>query len=478
MACPLHRADSSPPGNARVSGTAGANAYRPPMPVLASGRVPALSLLWAVLFNPLQVWRQQHFEETLVVERTPLGKRLVISDPDLIRWILVDNARNYVRDSLQQRLLHRVTGRSLFLVEGKEWQLQRKILAPHFAARTLDRHLAGMAAAAKDAVDRFLALGDESFDLEREMWTLTVDVLARTLFSGLLTESPAAVADNLSRFSNTNGPVEIGDLLGLPPWLPGIRRISGWRATAQARQRARRILDATVAAGGAPGAGFLAALLAARHEESGAAISDRVIRDNISTILGAGSDTAAVTLGWALFLLSQVPHVRAAVEAEVDAWTDDAVPTQESLDKLVWTRATIEETMRLFPPAPMIGRMSLGEDILNGSRYPAGTTVLIVPWVLHRHASIWSDPDVFVPERFLPERRELIPRYGYLPFGAGPRVCLGMGFAMQEAIVVLATLIKHLRIERADCQPVRLRHCITLRSANPLRMRASPRQPS
>lgn len=450
--------------------------FRPPAPEPPSSPVPTLQLLWAIFFNPLYVWRRLHFEDLVVVERTVLGTRLVVSDPALIKWILVDNAQNYVRDSLQQRLLYRMTGRGVFSAEGSDWQVQRKLLAPYFSAKALVAYLPGMVAAAEDAVKRFCSSSDEGFDLGCEMSTLTVDVLGRSVFAGGLSEPPASIADSVRQFADTNGPVEVGDLFRLPAWIPGVRRILGWRATALVRQRARRIVAEAKASGPPQKIDFLSALLSARHPETGEALGDRKIEDNVSTLIGAGSDTVAVALTWAIFLLSQTPRAREAVEDEVDVHLKDGVPTADMPSKLVWTRAVIEEAMRLYPPAPMIGRMSRSEDRLGGERFSAGTTILISPWVLHRHARLWSDPDMFEPERFLPGRRELIPRYAYLPFGAGPRVCLGMGFAMQEAVVVLATLIKHLRFERADDYPIRLRQCITLQTVAPLRMRIRPRQ--
>ena len=450
--------------------------FRPPAPELPSGPVPLLKLLWAVFFNPLYVWRRQHFEDPVVVEQTILGARLVVSDPALIKWILVDNAQNYVRDGLQQRLLYRMTGRGVFSAKGSNWQLQRKLLVPYFSAKALVAYLPGMTAAVEDAVNRFRSLADEEFDLGCEMSTLTVDVLGRTIFAGELSESPSSIADSVRKFADTNGPVEVGDLLGLPPWIPGVRRLLGWRATSRVRQRARRIVAAAKATELVQKIDFLSALLSARDPETGEGLGDRAVEDNVSTLIGAGSDTVAVALTWAIFLLSQATRAREAVETEVDNHLKDGVPTVDMLDKLVWTRAVIEEAMRLYPPAPMIGRMSRCADNLGGEQFPAGTTILISPWVLHRHSRLWSDPDIFEPERFLPGRREQIPRYAYLPFGAGPRVCVGMGFAMQEAVVVLATLIKHLRFERADDRPIRLRQCITLQTVAPLRMRIRPRQ--
>jgi cytochrome P450 len=201
-----------------------------------------------------------------------------------------------------------------------------------------------------------------------------------------------------------------------------------------------------------------------------------VIESNVSTLIGAGSDTVAVALTWAIYLLSQTPHVRLAVEAEVDAHTQDASLTLEALDKLVWTRAVIEEAMRLYPPTPVIGRMACNEDRLGAERIPTGATILISPWVIHRHTRLWDEPDQFKPERFLPGRRDQIARFAYLPFGAGPRICLGMSFAMQEAVAVLATLIRYVHFERADNSPVQLCQRFTLQTETPLLMRARARR--
>jgi cytochrome P450 len=308
------------------------------------------------------------------------------------------------------------------------------------------------------------------------MSALTVDVLGRTIFTHGLGESPAAIADNVRCFADANGPVELGDLIGLPPWLPGVRRILGWRATASVHQRARRIIAEAKLPGRSQESELFSALFSASDPETGKTLDARALEGNVSTLIGAGSDTVAVALTWSIFLLSQAPHVREAIEAEVDTHLTTEPLTMDTLKELVWTRAVVEESMRLYPPAPMIGRMACKEEMLGRVRVPAGAAILISPWVLHRHARLWSEPDMFDPERFLPGRRDQIPRFAYLPFGVGPRVCLGMGFAMQEAVAVLATLIKHLRFERADNKPIRLRQCITLQTDAPLRMRIIPRQ--
>jgi cytochrome P450 len=435
-----------------------------------------LQLLYAALFNPLSLWRREHFDEPVVTVRTVLGTSVIVNEPTMVKRVLIDNAANYVRDRLQQRILVRMTGRSVFLANDADWRVQRKALAPFFSAKALASYLSGMIAAAEDAAGSLRTANAEGIVLGREMAALTVDVLGRTIFTPGLGQSPDIIATSVRRYTDVNGPVELGDLFRLPPWLPGVRRLLGWRATDRVRKRARRLIAEAKSARRPPDGDIVSALLAARTPETGSALDAQVIESNVSTLIGAGSDTVAVALTWAIFLLSQAPQVREAVEAEVDAHLMRGPLTLEALDKLVWTRAVIEEAMRLYPPTPVIGRMACGDDDLGGECVPAGATILISPWVIHRHTRLWDEPDMFEPERFLPGRREHIPRFAYLPFGAGPRICLGMGFAMQEAVALLATLVGHVRFERSDNSPVRLCQRFTLQTEAPLRMRISARR--
>lgn len=430
-----------------------------PAPSDLPGPLPLFRLLRAILSNPLDMWSREHFETPVVVTRTVLGSRVVVSDPGAIRRILIDNAANYVRDDIQQRILRRTTGRSLFSAEGAEWRLQRRALAPFFSADALAGYLPGMLAAANHLVARLGAISGP-VELDRDLGAATVDVLGRTILAGALGEPTADISASLRRFAGATGAVGLGDLIGLPAWLPAFRPLLAWPVLRQVRNRARRI----AAAGDCP---LVTALRAARDPETGCSLSRREIEDNISTLIGAGSDTLAAALTWSVFLLGQSPASRAAVEAEVDGLAIQP----DSLGRLAWTQAVVEEAMRLYPPAPLIGRMAVAEDVLAGQRFAAGTVFLIAPWVVHRHARLWSEPNAFQPERFLPGQRANIPRGAYLPFGAGPRTCIGMGFAMQAALVLLARLVQELRFERADERPVRLRQCVTLQPRDGLWMR-------
>jgi cytochrome P450 len=432
-------------------------------------------LLASILSNPVESWGREHFEEPIVFNSTAFGNRVVVSDPAAIKRVLVDNAENYVRDDLQRRILLRTTGRSLFSAEGDQWQWQRRLFAPLFTRSKLADYVPGMAAAAVAATARLAGTAKgASADIAAEMAHTTLDVVARTILPDALAEDLADASTSIRRFADGAGAVSLVDLLKLPIWIPGLRRLRAFRSTRAVTERARRIVARRRRLAGqekhAPADDLVSLMLAARDAETGAAMSEREIEDNISTFLGAGSDTVAGALTWSLYLLSQSPEFRDTIEREIDAVVAGGPMTLEVVERLPFTRAVIEEAMRLYPPAPLLGREARRDDVLCGRRIAAGSAVVIAPWLVHRHRLLWDDPLVFDPRRFLPPRRERIHRFSYLPFGAGPRICIGMNFAMQEAVIVLAHLLRSLRFHLASGASVRVFQCVTLRPQGGLPM--------
>jgi cytochrome P450 len=198
---------------------------------------------------------------------------------------------------------------------------------------------------------------------------------------------------------------------------------------------------------------------------------------NIVTFIGAGHETTANTLSWSIYLLSQDERARTRIEREVDEVLGDKPFEPHHLDRLVYTRAVLDEAMRLYPPAPFLSRAAIQDDRIGELHIPAGSVVTIAPYVLHRHHTLWDEPDAFRPERFLPEERGRIDRFAYLPFGAGPRVCIGASFALQEAVIVLATIVRAVRLDLAEGVDVTPLHQITLRPHHGLPMRLTHRSP-
>jgi cytochrome P450 len=217
---------------------------------------------------------------------------------------------------------------------------------------------------------------------------------------------------------------------------------------------------------------LLSRLVAAKDADDGAGLTPAEVRDEVITIFMAGYETTAVTMTWVWYLLSQHPEVEAKLHAELDAVLGDRAPDAADVPKLAYARMIIEETMRLYPPAPGISvRRALEADELCGARIRAGTQIIVSPWVLHRHRKLWNDPLRFDPERFAPEQSVNRPRFAYLPFGGGPRVCIGATLAMTEATLILAILARRFRLQLSAGQRIKLQTRITLRPRNGLKMR-------
>jgi cytochrome P450 len=412
----------------------------------------SLESLWVLRRNPIETWTKFHFEEPIVVGPTVLGTVAVVSAPAAIRRFLVDNAANYVRDGLQRRILGGALGNGLFLAEGEDWRMQRRTLAPLFTPKTVAGYAAATDAAAQDLVARWLRLREgRVIDVQPEMARATLDVLARTIFSDGLGRDPSAFTDALSGFFLTLGRLDPADLLNFPDWVPRLTRLAGRKALAVykdvvdiesliSRRKALLAEDRTSAP-----RDILTLLLEAEDPQTGVGLSGAEVRANITTFIGAGHETTANALIWSLFLLSLSAEWRARLAAEADAVLPG--PVESYAERLVETRAVIEEAMRLYPPAASISRAALDADTLAGRRIRKGTLVIASQWVLHRHRLLWDEPDLFDPRRFLPGAREKIDRFAYLPFGAGPRICIGAAFALQEAAILLAHIMRSFTLE-------------------------------
>ncbi len=358
--------------------------------------------------------------------------------------------------------------------EGDEWRLQRRTLAPIFNARTVQGFSEAMNAAGARLGRRLVRRDGKQVDVALEMTRVTLDVLERTIFTQGLPSDPDALGRAITRFLEAVGPIDPLDVFGVPDFVPRIGRL---RARPAGRFFAEVVDEliarrkALMARGEAP-RDLLTLLLEAQDPETGNGLSDLAVKANIVTFIAAGHETTANSLTWTLYCLSQDPAAQARIEAEVDA----AGPGDFSAERLPFTRAAIEEAMRLFPPVPFLSRQAIRDDRLGRIKVPRGSLVMVAPWVLHRHHLLWEDPEAFVPERFLPENRDTIPRFAYLPFGAGPRVCIGQSFSIQEAVIVLAHVVRAVRFRLpADHPPVTPLHRVTLRPEHGLRMDAVAR---
>ncbi|WP_262422996.1 cytochrome P450 [Brevundimonas denitrificans] len=312
--------------------------------------------------------------------------------------------------------------------------------------------------------------------MDSELSGLTFDILSATMFSDDLGGQAADFERALNSFLSAGARIDPLDVMGAPDWAPRLGRIASHRSAVFFEKRVTALVAARRAqmeAGRPAPPDLLTALLTARDEGGGRGLSDTEVAANILTFILAGHETTARALGWTLHLLSRQPEVMARVQAEADGFDIDQ---PDWADRMPWIRAAFEETMRLFPPAPTMARKALEADVIGGQAIGAGTTVVISPWVLQRHRLLWDDPDAFRPERFLPENRRAVDRYAYIPFSAGPRVCIGASFAVQEAMIALAVILREAQVEpisRIEPRPV---HQVTLRAHRPIALRLRKRQ--
>ena len=362
--------------------------------------------------------------------------------------MLLDNAANYRKDALQKRVLAPGLSHGLLTSEGEEWRVQRRALAPLFTPRIVTSFAAAMVRNADALAARWERLRPgRPVDVQKHMARVTLDILGETIFSDGLERDPAEFMAAMSHFFATVGRLDLFDLLDFPDWVPRVAQmrskssISFFEAAVDAiiaRRKAMLARDEP-----AP-EDLLTLLLRAQDPQTGTGLGDREVKANIVTFIAAGHETTANALTWSLFLLSLSPAWSARLGAEAERVLDG--PVAGMADRLVETRAVIEEAMRLYPPVASISREAVGPDDLCGRRIRKGALVIVSPYVLHRHRLLWNNPDHFDPSRFLPGARDRIDRYAYLPFGVGPRICIGASFSIQEAVLVLATLMRRFEV--------------------------------
>ena len=420
-----------------------------------------LNLVSRLFRNPLSIWSAECFEKPFVTIKTTLGERHLINDPAAIEHVLVTNAANYDRDPVQKAILQRTTGGSFFTAGPALWRTLRKAVAPFFASRAMPGYSLRIHQAADAAIERWLLSQRAAvIRLDEIMMAITLSVINDVLFNGLIRDDMKAVAVNVRRYAATRGRVDLLDLVHAPAWMPRLRGLAGLPHARAVRQRSRTLLASREALGSHPeGPDLIGALLAAR-DDAGLPLNRGLIEDTLAVLIGTGSDTTSIALTWSLLLLSQSPEMLHTVEAECTRALAGHGPIE--VNKLVRTRSVIDEALRLYPPAPLIGRQARAADQLGSLPLQAGSEVIIAPWIVHRHALHWQEPNVFRPERFLPGARGLIRSGIYLPFGAGPHICLGMAFGLHEAAIILACIMGKVRLEPLRFSDLKLTHDLTL----------------
>jgi cytochrome P450 len=413
------------------------------------------------------------YHEPVFVGRSIFGRWAVVSDPAAVRRVLVEQSANYPKAKMDIEFFAAIFGGGLLGLDGEDWRRHRRIMAPAFDPRSVASYGPAMAATIQTFLIRWDALPDEApIDMSQEMTTLTLEVISRTVFSADSGEMGALVRDVLTRGAAASAAANILDILPV---------ISAWRMKRRTKELAEgsRPLDAAIEAlltqreGRAHGgpADLIDRLMAARDAETGGRLCAKEIRDEIVTIYIAGHETTASTLSWTWYLLSQRPEHLARLQAELDTQLGGRAPEPGDLTRLPYTRCVVEEAMRLYPAAPGLStRRAAADDELCGVKIRKGTSVNVLPWVVHRHEQLWPDPEIFDPDRFSPERSADRPRFAYLPFGGGPRVCIGQVLAINESILALAALAQRYSARLAPDADVAPKANITLQFQHGLPM--------
>ena len=430
-------------------------------------------MVYALWRNPLEVWTRAHFELPILIGRTVLGMRAVVSDPQAVRRIFLDNAANYRKDALQLRVLRPGLGTGLLTAEGEDWRIQRRALAPLFSPRQVADFAPAMHRVARAAAERYAAAPKGCVsDVAADMARMTLEVLEQTLFSQGLARGAEAFQRAVTRYFETFGRLDPLDLLGAPTFLPRFWRLRG-RATLRFFEKAvddiiaaRKTLIASGA--GAPN-DLLTLLLRAQDPETGRAISEEDVRANIVTFIGAGHETTANALTWTLYLLSQSPQWRERAEAEVDA-AFDPQSSDDPGETLPVVKAALEEAMRLYPPAAFLSREAIGEDWLAGARIPGGNggdrgalRAASSPPAVERSGRLRS--------RAVSREKSRAHRSLRLhSVRRRPARVHRQSFAIQEALIVLAHLLRTLRFDLAPGHVVAPIQRVTLRSRYGMKM--------
>jgi cytochrome P450 len=425
----------------------------------------------AIRKNPLayldSVWRTYGDVVQFPVPKPP---SYLVNDPDGVRSVLVTNARSYGKSTIQYSALSLVTGEGLLSADTAEWKRQRPMVQPAFHRETLTTIVSHVATAAERIIEDWNALTEGAVvDIDAAIMNAALEVVGHALFgSDLSTDADVLTTATLDALDVVIARARVP--ITPPAWVPtpGNRKLS---SSVAALDRAVHSMLDSRGVREAP-ADMLDLLITARDDE-GHALTETEIRDQVVTFIVAGHETVASALTWTFALLAENPEVMRLLQAEADAVLGGNAAQFADYQRLPYARAVIDETLRLYPPAWLITRNSLGDDSLGGYEVPEGSLIIMSPWLLHRHPGVWANPDRFDPQRFIDGE---IDRSAFIPFGAGPRQCIGRDFAYVEAVLLLSSLVAHFDLEypagqqRPPAVPL-----VTMRPANGLHLRVSAR---
>jgi cytochrome P450 len=446
----------------------------PPTIAPPARQLGPIGLAVALLRNPLRTLSQELYEEPVVVYSRLGAKTAFVMAPELVRDIFHDQTGTYVKNPLDRRIMGRALGNGLLIAPDEDWRWQRRVVAPLFTPAALADTVPTIAATAERLLERWRAApGGQVVDIGGAMVDLTFDIIHETLIADTPELDAALLKRAIADYLSTITWEIVYDFVGLPSWVwhPGTRRMG--RSARIARGEIARLVGARRRSGNARD-DLMGRLIAARDPETGLPASDEQVVDNLLTFLIAGHETTARALAWSLYLTAYLPDWHDRLSREIGDVAGGSAASIGAVERLALTKRFIEEAMRLFPSAPIISRVTAKPASLGGVALGRGARILVPIYVIHRHRALWSEPDRFDPDRFRAEAQAGRPRYAYMPFGAGPRMCIGASFAMIEAMAIMATLLRGVRFEIVDDEPPEPVSGITLTPGKPLLLKVVP----
>jgi cytochrome P450 len=417
--------------------------FTPPAQPLGLSGIPAF------LRNYIETWPRSAYEQETTRVTTWWVDALLVCAPDLIHEMLVERADTFGRAAMTRRALAPVIGEtSILLVEGADWRWQRRAVAPIFRHETLLSFVPVFAAMAARQVERWRkAPRDVPVEVGADMTSTTFDVIVETMLGGSAALDVERCGRALTVHFETIPWHMLLTTFSAPAWLPFPGRLRATKARDFLHENMQRIIAGRRATSAAR-RDLLDLLLAVSDTETGRRMSDSDLVNNLLTFIAAGHETTAVALTWTLWLLAKDEAVQQRLVEEVSAVMGSGAIEAAHIEELAFHRQVIEEAMRLYPPVPALARQAKAETTLGEHHVKSSTQIAIPIFALHRHVRLWENPNAFDPDRFAPDQVKARPRYAHLPFGAGPRVCIGASFAMIEAVTILAALVRAFRFQR------------------------------
>lgn len=417
----------------------------------------------------------QEYGDVVCLGGLPSQKYYFLNDPHDIERVFKTRHREYVRGANFQ-LMRDLAGNGLFLNEGESWSRQRKLIQPTFHMQRLAGMFGTMLETTSELVERWTAVARkrEPLEIEKEVTALALDLAVKTLFGCEVREQSLAVREAVT-VALAYIYERVWSPANLPSWLPTPANRRFQKAIATIDEVVYGLI-AERRASGELGGDVLSMLLTVSDEETGEAMPDRQIRDEVVNLMVAGHETTAVAICWTLFLVSQHPDVERRVHEELDTALGGNLPTLADIPRLSYLGRVLKESLRLYPPFWMFTRSPIEDDEIGGHPIPAGSILMVSPYVTHRHLDYWENPEAFDPERFSPERSAGRPLFAYYPFGHGPRQCIGQRMADLECLLVLSMVLQRVRLNQVPGRRVEPHPSLSLRSKGGFFMTLHERQ--